>query len=365
MRVVVAGAFRAGTQLAHAINTVKMAQGFARLGHEVIILCRQPSRGSISPQELARVYGMTEPLLWIQLPSWVGQHWLFAFAGLRTLLRLKPDLVFARSYIVPWLNSRLGVATVAESHAHIDNRSAPFMRLVAAAHHPAFRLWVTISEHLADHYHALGVPRDKLIVLPDAVDLRLFQRPAELPPSPYPGEQPVAAYIGHLYDYKGIPTVLEAAALLPPVRFHLVGGSPEDVNRQRARVQQMGLTNVVLHGLKAHSEVPPFLWHADVLLLPPSAHHPSAAWTSPLKVGEYLASGTPVVATSIPALRHWLSDDEVKFVPPDDGAAMAEGIATVLRDHDNARRLIQAGLKKAQTLSYQHRAARVLVRLAT
>ena len=173
------------------------------------------------------------------------------------------------------------------------------------------------------------------------------------------------AYVGHLYDYKGIPTILQAAALLPKVDFHLIGGLPEDVSRQRARVEQMELNNVTLHGLRSHSAVPPFLWHADALLLPPSARHPSAAWTSPLKVGEYLASGTPVVATAIPALQDWLSEQEVKFVPPDDAAAMADGILTVLRDPEYSMGLTQAGLKKAQTLSYQHRAARVLERLAT
>jgi glycosyltransferase involved in cell wall biosynthesis len=259
----------------------------------------------------------------------------------------------------------MGITTVAESHAQPGTTSVPFLRLVQATHHPAFRLWVTISEHLADHYQSLGVPRDKLIVLPDAVDLQLFQRPVSLPPSPYCSDQPVVAYIGHLYDYKGIPTILQAAALLPEVGFHLVGGLPEDLSRQRARVEQMGLDNVTFHGLRPHSEVPPFLWHADTLLLPPSAHHPSAAWTSPLKVGEYLASGTPVVATSIPALRDWLSVHEVKFVPPDDAVAMADGILSILKDPDYSMSLSEAGLKKAQTLSYQHRAARVLERLAT
>jgi len=364
MRVVVCAAFEAGEQFAHAINTVKMAQGFARLGHEVTIVCRRGPTGRAAPQHLALTYGLTEPLRWTQLPYWAGQNWLFALGSLPILLRTAPDLVFARNYTLPWLSSRMGMPTVAESHAHVDNRSAPFMRLVYATRYPAFRLWVTISQFLADHYQSLGVPGGKLIVLPDAVDLALFQTPAELPPSPYTDDRPVVTYTGHLYDYKGIPTVLEAAALLPEVSFHLVGGLPKDLERQRARIEQMGLHNVTLHGLRAHGEVPPFLWHADALLLPPSAHHPSAAWTSPLKVGEYLASGRPVVATSIPALRDWLSEREVNFVPPDHAAAMAEGIITVLRDHDYARSLVQAGLEKAQTLSYRHRAARVLERLS-
>lgn len=368
MRIIVASAFEASSNWAHAINTVKMAQGFAQLGHEVVIICRQSPEGKISPDKLAQAYGLTRPLRWIQLPRKVlrrpiDQHWQFSLLALPVALVMQPDLIFARSYIFPWLSSKFGIPTVVESHAHLDNKTAPFLRLVDATRHRAFWLWVTISHRLADHYHALGVPREKLIVLPDGVDVSLFKRPTQLPPRPYPHEAPIVAYIGHLYDYKGISTILETAALLPNVQFHLVGGWPKDVTRQRARIQEMGLRNVTLHGPKPQSDVPPFLWHADVLLLPPSANHPSAAWTSPLKLGEYLASGTSTVASSIPALRDWLSEDEVKFVKPDDARAMAKGIVEVLNDPVYARNLSRRALEKVQNFSYERRVKKILDRL--
>ena len=205
------------------------------------------------------------------------------------------------------------IATVAEKHSPIDTNTAPFCRLVDATRHPHFYLWVTISHRLANYYHSQGVPEKKLIVLSDAVDLKLFQRPDRLPASPYAENCPNVAYVGHLYDYKGIPTVLEAAAIA-----------------------------------------------LDVLLLPPSQHHPSAAWTSPVKLGEYLASGTPIVATDIPALRDWLTDKEVEFVEPDNAEAMVEGIRHLLSDRQRAEQLRRYGLVKAQELSYEQRAEAIL-----
>ena len=53
MRVLVASAFEAASQFAHAINTVKMAQGFARLGHQVTLVCRWPPGGKVPSAELA------------------------------------------------------------------------------------------------------------------------------------------------------------------------------------------------------------------------------------------------------------------------------------------------------------------------
>jgi glycosyltransferase involved in cell wall biosynthesis len=224
----------------------------------------------------------------------------------------------------------------------------------------AFRLLVTISTHLARDYQTLGVPSEKILVLPDAVDLNLFTRPTLLPDRPYAGNRPVVTYAGHLYDYKGIPTILQAAQLMPEVDFHLIGGLPDDLARYATTIQRDDLHNVFLHGICPHAEVPPFLWHADVLLLVPSAHHPSAAWTSPIKLGEYLASGTPVVATSIPALRDWLTDEEVHFVEPDEPQALADGIRAVLTDQEHARQRSQMGLEKSKSLSYPKRAGRIL-----
>lgn len=364
MRISVIGGFEAGSQKAHAINTVKMAQGFSRLGHEVSIICRQSEKGE-SPQQLANIYGLKENLKWLQVPSrvWIfnlDKVWLFSLWALPVFLKQKSDLAFVRHYVFPWLSSIFGFQTIAEKHTAVGHQSRPFRCLVRATKHNHFRLWVTISHRLADYYHQQGVPKQKLLVLPDAVDLHLFQRPPELPPSPYLDRSINVAYVGHLYDYKGIPTILETAAKLPEIQFHLVGGLPDDLKQQQQRSQNLGLQNVTFHGLKPQIDVPNFLWHADVLLLPPSQNHPSATWTSPVKLAEYLASETPVVATDIPALRDWLTDEEVEFVLPDNPESMADGIRRLLDDRARSDQLRSAGLQKAQTLSYEKRAAAIL-----
>lgn len=346
-----------------------MAQGFACLGHDVTVICLQTLGGQATPEQLTKAYGLSAPLHWVQLPRQllgqpVDHHWRFALLALPAIFRLQPDLVFVRSYILPALTSQFGVTTVVESHAYINDNSVQFQRLLKVTKRPDFKLLVTISEELARHYQERGVPASKLKVLPTGVDLAQFQRPAMLPPSPYaPYARPSVTYVGHLYDYKGIPTILAAAALLPTVTFHLIGGLPNDLARQQQRVQDLKLGNVLFHGLKPYVEVAPFLWHAQALLLPPSAHHPSAVWTSPVKLGEYLASGTPVVATSIPALQAWVTEEEVCFVTPDDAVAMVAGITNVLDKPDYAMTLVQKGLAKAQSFSYTHRAKSIINRL--
>lgn len=364
MRILVAAAFEAGSHFANAINTVKMAEGFARLGHDVHVACRQPATGPADVAVLTREYALRAPLGWIQLRSrLLGRplniHAHFALQCLPHLYRLRPDLVFARNYSLPAWASRLGFATAAESHAHVDNRTAPFMAMIAATHRADFRLLVTISDRLVAHYQALGAAPEKLVVLPDAVDTLLFSPPANLPPSPYQGQGPHVVYAGHLYDYKGIPTILQAAVRLPDVQFHFLGGWPDDISRQKQAAATLGLGNVHFHGSRSHAEVPPWLWHADALLLPPSANHPSAAWTSPVKLGEYLAAGPPIVATAIPALLDWLDERECIFATPDDPESLAGAIRKALQAGQRDR-LLPAARAKAAELSYERRATRIL-----
>lgn len=369
MRVVIASAFEAGSLKAHAINTVKMAEGFAKLGHEAHLICMAPHKNRLSTQELIGCYGLQETvnLHWHQLPPQllgfkITPHWPFALLSLPLVFQLKPDFLYSRNYILPATASRFGIPTAGETHAWPDNSVPAFQTFIKATRYPAFRGCITIAQHLADAYAELGMEKSKIQVLPDSVDLSLFRRPSPLPDqsSPYNASGPHVTYTGHLYDYKGIPTILEAATMLPEVNFHLVGGLPQDIKRHSQTITKQNLHNVTLHGLLPHSQVPPYLWHADVLLLPPSAHHPSANWTSPVKLGEYLASGTPIVATSIPALRTWLTDEEVLFIPPDDAQALANAIQQLVAEPALGQQLSKVAVQKAASITYENRAQAIL-----
>lgn len=369
MRVVVVSPLEAGSHWAHALNTIKMADGFTKLGHEVTLITRRENDRKKLPEELIEMYGISDRLDWVQLrTNFAGidvfrQGPLFSWKAFRMARSRNPKLTYARDFYFPWLCAKSGITATAESHAPPGTNTLRFRTLVKATRYPSFKLWVTISDTLGDYYIAQGVPESKITVAPDAVDLALFSRPRGPLESPYPMESINVVYAGHLYDYKGIPTILGAAHLLPRITFHLIGGWPEDVDRHTRYTLANNLDNVVLHGLRKHTEVPHYLWHADALLLPPSADHPSAKWTSPVKLGEYLASGTPVIATDIPALRDWLTDRETLFVPPDDAPAMAAAIQTLLNNRELASRLSENAINRARTLSYEER-ARVICRAA-
>lgn len=69
----------------------------------------------------------------------------------------------------------------------------------------------------------------------------------------------------------------------------------------------------------------------------------------PTKVGEYLASGRPVITTSVGEIVRYLRDGESAYVrPPGDAAAYASGILDVLEHPASATAVGQAGRRVAE-----------------
>ncbi len=166
-------------------------------------------------------------------------------------------------------------------------------RLVAAALTRVQR-FASPSHHLADRVGALGVPRDRI----DLVPLPLVQ---PVRPAPMPGAGPLRLlFLGSLIPTKGAHLLVEAFASLPAgaATLRVVGPRPRpDLDphygdRLADRISQ--LPGARLEAAFAPGGVQPFLDEADVLVAPSSWEE-----NSPLVVREALAAGLRVVASRI------------------------------------------------------------------
>lgn len=353
MRIAVVSQIRPGSSFAHAINVIKTAGGFARLGHRVTLYTLAHEADGV-----AALYHEPD-LHWITAPPLDAADLDESFGrwAADRIAADAPDLVYARNFVAPLILAERGISVVVETHAHIGAVNPPLDRTLHASRHTeALRAVITIAPILRDHYIDRGGTPDRIHVVPDGVDFDLFTSPR---PPPWNAGSLRAVYAGHLYDYKGIPTVLDAAALLPHVRFELLGGLPEDIERTRGRVAERSLHNVAVHGRVPHAQVPAYLQHADVLLLPPSAREASKDWTSPVKLGEYLATGVPIACSGIPALARVLREPLVRFFTPDHASSLADAIELCLVEPRTSLSRF-ARVEQARGLSYSARAGAIL-----
>ena len=130
--------------------------------------------------------------------------------------------------------------------------------------------------------------------LPNAVNFGHFSAGSYECPQDYAAiPRPIAVYVGAMdvwFDYR---LMNEVVARLPHVSFVLIG--PDELARQRLRPRP----NLHVLGRRPYEEVPAYLHHAHVGLIPFDAVNHAELVNSihPLKLYEYAACGLPIVAT--------------------------------------------------------------------
>ena len=161
---------------------------------------------------------------------------------------------------------------------------------------------------------------------PNVCDIALFQRARQHPAEPAdlkPVPRPRLVFIGALSQYKvDFGLMRRVAELLLDVHWLLIG----DVGEGQPGTQGPPVRdNIHLLGPRPYKELPSYLAHGDVAVLP-AARNTYTASMFPMKFFEYLASGLPVVSTRLPALEEF----ESLYFPAETAEEFAAQIRAVL-----------------------------------
>jgi glycosyltransferase involved in cell wall biosynthesis len=206
---------------------------------------------------------------------------------------------------------------------------------------------------------AAGVASEKILTSPNAVRLTDFDEP-----TPRHRERRFhVVYAGNLFPWKGVFVLADAATHLPAsyvVEF--IGGSTEAEEPFKLYVAESTRSGkVVMRGYLPPRQMPRALASADVLVLPNSARRDvSATFTSPLKLFEYMASGRPIVASDVDAVREILVHERnAILVPADDSHALADAIRRVCEDRSLGEQLAAQARRDVDGWTWDSRAARI------
>jgi glycosyltransferase involved in cell wall biosynthesis len=249
-----------------------------------------------------------------------GWAWfLFAVPAIRAASRAGVPVV---------INYRGGLAR--EFLAKSAERVRAAMRLASAVIVPSRFLQSVFAEH--------GI---RAHIIPNIVNLELF-KPALAPRQP--GAHVVVTR--NLEAIYGVDVAIRAAALLrrefPELRMSVAGTGPARESLERL-VRELELTDAVrFTGRLEVAEVAALYRDADIVL------NSSRADNTPNSLLEGAASGVPIVTTDVGGVPYLLEHQRTAWlVPPDDPAALAAGVATVLRDAPLRERLRDNGLALA------------------
>ncbi len=335
------------TPKAHGLQIMKMCEAFASCGVECeLIIPDRRTYPSITERDPMKYYGIQYPFKVTRLPAadfitvtryaplakiffWLQQ--LFFGYAVRRYLSGKGGVIYSRDPFALFALRSLGMPMYWEMHSMPSNIHSYLYRKVLHAIGGVIAISNGLRDDVAEVYPG------RIGVAPDGVDLGMFQgvpsRSTARTALDLPQDSKIVVYAGHLYGWKGVETLLGAAARLEDVLFVLVGGTPEDIQAYKANYSEQ--KNIVFRGFVPHHDVATYLRAGDVVALPNSQKEKiSSRYTSPLKLFEYMASGTPIVASDLPSIREILPDDAAVFVIPDDALSMAGGIRRALSEDD-------------------------------
>jgi len=200
----------------------------------------------------------------------------------------------------------------------------------------------TICEGLRNDIVSRGIPKDKLTIIPNAVNYKFFNASLEVDENlrdklGLSGKQ-VLGFIGSFYAYEGLSLLLKALPIIlekqPDLKVLLVGGGPDENNLKKIVADLALKDNVIFTGRVPHELVPSYYDLVDVLVYPRLSMRLTDLVT-PLKPLEAMARGRLVIASDVGGHRELIVDKQTGFLfDAGDSKSLAETVITLFKRPD-------------------------------
>ncbi|NER46823.1 MAG: glycosyltransferase family 4 protein [Symploca sp. SIO1A3] len=341
---------------AHLVQVSNSANAAANLGYSAILCFLEQGWRSLNPiglihpfhprkpeAKLSNLYNLQEKLKVAPLPmpspltqiksKWTNSSTIVCkyYCPIHILPYTK--IVHTRDWNFVKTAIKHGVPAIYEHHHQEQKLFEP-----EVAHNPLLQIAVTVAEPVRESMIENGMPPEKVIKLHNGFNQIFLARHPEVAKIwreklLVNQQQKLIVYAGALRKFKGINLLIEVAKEMPQVQFALAGGNPDEVQHYQQLAQDKQTPNVTFLGHMPQNQLATLLQAADILVHPHCSGN-AAATTSPLKLFDYLASGTPIVATEIPSLMEFKSSSAIAgWCEPDNPTQLAQSLQQVLATH--------------------------------
>ncbi|AVH62849.1 glycosyl transferase family 1 [Nostoc sp. 'Peltigera membranacea cyanobiont' 213] len=368
---------------AHLVQSTNAANAAANLGYSTVLVYHdkgakasnpvnllRPFQPIKTPVELVQYYNLHDKLKVAPLPMpWPIDHFQSKFTDSNTIaskyylpFHILPTtkLVHSRNWNFIKAAIKNGIPAIYEHHHHEDK---PFEPEIVT--NPLLQIAVTVVDTIRESMIKNGMPPEKVIKLHNGFN-RLFmerqpEKAAEWRKKLLRDEsQSLVVYAGALQQFKGIDVLIDVANEMPNVQFACAGGKPAEVEYYQKLVTEKQVHNIKFLGYILHNELASLLQAADVLAHPHCSGK-AATFTSPLKLFDYFASGTPIVATEIPSLVEFQDTQSITaWCEPDNSSKFAESLKRVLETHPRKIEGYPDSIEFVKQFSWENRAAKIL-----
>ncbi len=359
------------SRTAPSVHVMKMCQALSHTENEIFLI--GPPRRDDNKIDLYGYYDVEDSFEIISVAKpeikLLG-HLQNLYLSLRVAESLDCDLIYMRNIVGSYLATLMGFNTVYECHNPVvfsslgSLRDIIFKRLIQKKNLKAL---VVISQATRDYIiKNYDVDTKDIILARDCAD----PIGSDVIPLEFDEDKEMhVGYVGSLYKGRGKRIIKYLAETCDFAHFHIVGGKKENIKKWKDEFDPL---NVTYHGFVPHSQLKRYMLGFDVLLAPyqrdvrtEGGKHNASRWMSPLKVFEYMATGKPIIASDLPAIREILSHEEDALLcDPDDPNGWKESIIRLYKDPALRDRLGNNALAKfLDNYTWDKRAERIMANL--
>jgi glycosyltransferase involved in cell wall biosynthesis len=226
------------------------------------------------------------------------------------------------------------------------------VRLESQSAREADRVLV-LTDALADEMVRRGVEREKIVVVPNGVDIGRFkavERDGALEKELGLYGKTVIGYIGSIVQYEGLDYLVEAVGMMDEATKRkisvLIVGDGSSLSDLVDMVQERGLSSLFrFTGRVEHHMVERYHSLVDIAVLPRKGQ-PVCEMVSPLKPFEAMAQKKCIVASDVSALKEIIEDGERGILfQKDNPADLCEKLTTAIGDERYRKKLGESGWK--------------------
>jgi glycosyltransferase involved in cell wall biosynthesis len=340
------------------VHLESLTRALSSLGHEVVIV--GPS--AVDSEEFGSDGGVVALLKrWMPRALYELLELGYSRAAYRRLKKAiehhRPDCLYERYNLFQpsgvWARERFELPLLLEVNAPLLEERATHdgLALVRLARWSEQRAWrgadrvLPVTDVLAGHVERAGVPRSRIEVIPNGVNLGDYERVVgrdEAKRRLGLEKRLVLGFTGFVREWHRMDLAIDLVAEQRGEReLHvlLVGDGPArealEAHAAKLGVQQ----SCTITGIVKREEMTRYLAAFDIALQPSVV-----AYASPLKLFEYLAVGLPVVAPGTPNIREVLSDGTSGLLfDPDDPVSFKAAALRLCEDDGLRERLGRAG----------------------
>lgn len=368
---------------AHLVQVTNSANGAANLGYSTVLVYLRKGLSALNPVELARpfsprkpesqlarFYNIQENLKVAPLPMpWpidrIGGKWTDSSTIVSKYyfpVHILPTtkIVHTRDWNFVKVAIKHKVPAIYEHHHHEHKQFEP--EIVKS---PLFQIAVTVADTVRESMIQNGMPPEKVIKLHNGFNQLFVIRQPEKAEAwrkklLVDGRSHLVVYSGALHQFKGVDLLIDVAKELPQIQFALAGGKESQVEHYRQLARDSQVKNVTFLGYVLQDELASLLQAADILAHPHCSGK-AATFTSPLKLFDYFASGTPIVCTEIPPLREFQTSLAIAaWCEPDNPTQFAQCISQVLQTHPRKTEGYSDSIDFVKQFSWENRIAKIL-----